>query len=143
MASYNYVCLVGNLTRDPEVRHLASGDAVAEIGLAVNERFKNKAGEQQEKVNFFDLVAWGKTAELCAQYLRKGSPAMFVGKLQLDQWTTEAGEKRSKVKVRVDSVQFLGSKPASGEQAAPAPRAPAPAEQLPGGGNGEPPPDFF
>ena len=109
MASLNLVILAGNLTRDPETRQLPSGTAVADLGLAVNETYKNKNGETVEQTCFVDVVAWGKLADTCGQYLRKGSPVLVEGRLQLDQWTSKEGEKRSKLRVKADRIQFLGS----------------------------------
>lgn len=109
MGSMNVVVLMGYLTRDPELRRTSTGHAVVEIGLAVSEKYKSKDGEEVESTCFVDIVAWGKQAEACAQYLAKGSAAMVDGKLQLDQWQTAAGEKRYKLKVRATRVQFIGS----------------------------------
>jgi single-strand DNA-binding protein len=109
MASYNRVLLMGNLTRNPEIRYTPSGTAVADLGLAVNENFKNKAGETVEQTCFVDVVVWGRQAETAAEYLHKGSPVFVEGRLQLDQWESQEGEKRSKLRVRADRVQFLGS----------------------------------
>lgn len=109
MASFNSVTLVGNLTRDVEVRFLPSGQAVAEVSLAVNEKWTGKDGEKKEVCNFIDCTLWGKTAELAGQYLAKGSPVLFQGKLKQDTWEDkESGQKRSKLKVTVDHMQFLG-----------------------------------
>ena len=108
MGSLNRVFLMGNLTRDPEMRHIPSGTAVSDLGLAVSETYQNKAGEKVETVCFADIVVWGKTAENCHEYLHKGSPVMIEGKLQFDQWKTETGEKRSRLKVRADRVHFVG-----------------------------------
>ena len=110
MASYNKVIIVGNLTRDPEQKFTSSGTAVADLGLAINESFKNKAGETVENTVFVDVVVWGRQAETAAEFLSKGSSVLIEGKLQLDQWENEAGEKRSKMRVRADRVQFLTSK---------------------------------
>ncbi|MDE0839262.1 MAG: single-stranded DNA-binding protein [Kiritimatiellae bacterium] len=109
MASLNRVLLIGNLTRDPEVRYIPSGTAVAELGLAVNESFRNKEGQEVESTVFVDVVVWARQAETCAEYLSKGSPVFIEGRLQLDQWESKEGEKRSKIRVRADRVQFLGS----------------------------------
>lgn len=109
MASYNRVLLMGNLTRNPEIRYTPSGTAVADLGLAVNENFKNKAGETVEQTCFVDVVVWGRQAETSSEYLHKGSPVFVEGRLQLDQWENQQGEKRSKLRVRADRVQFLGS----------------------------------
>lgn len=104
----NRVFLMGNLTKDPELRHIASGRAVADMRLAVSEKYKNKDGELVESACFVDLVAWGRQAELCSQYLAKGSPIMTEGKLQFDRWETDDGQKRSKIRVQAFRVQFLG-----------------------------------
>lgn len=116
MGSMNLVVLMGNLTRDPELRRTPAGQAVADIGLAVSEKYKNKDGEEVESTCFVDIVAWGKRAEACGQYLAKGSAVMVEGKLQLDQWQTAAGEKRYKLKVRATNVQFIGSPRRGGEE---------------------------
>ena len=109
MASYNKVILMGNVTRDPELRRLDSGTSVCDIGVAVNEVWKDKDGNQREQTTFVDVVAWARQAETCAEYLRKGSPVLIDGRLQLDEWEKD-GEKRSKLRVRADRVQFLGGK---------------------------------
>lgn len=118
MASFNRVILVGNLTRDPEMSWTPGTNspsvAVTKFGLAVSEKYKNKAGEQIENVCFVDVVVWRRQAETCAEYLSKGSPILVEGRLQLDQWTNQQGEKRSKLRVRADRVQFLG-RPKSAE----------------------------
>ena len=124
MASYNRVLLMGNLTRNPEIRYTPSGTAVADLGLAVNESFKNKAGEMVEQTCFVDVVVWGRQAETASEYLHKGSPVFVEGRLQLDQWESKEGEKRSKLRVRADRVQFLGG-PDKGAEYAPAPEAAA------------------
>ena len=132
MASYNKVLLMGNLTRNPEIRYTPSGTAVADLGLAVNENFKNKAGETVEQTCFVDVVVWGRQAETSAEYLQKGSPVFVEGRLQLDQWENQQGEKRSKLRVRADRVQFLGAPGKGAEFAAPAEAAPqtAPAPEV-------------
>jgi single-strand DNA-binding protein len=109
MANYNRVLLMGNLTRNPEIRYTPSGTAVADLGLAVNENFKNKSGETVERICFVDVVVWSRQAETAAEYLHKGSPVFVEGRLQLDQWENQQGEKRSKLRVRADRIQFLGS----------------------------------
>ncbi len=112
--NFNKVMLMGNLTRDIELRHLAnSTNAVANIGLAVNRRFKTAEGEQREEVTFVDCEAWGKTAEIMSQYLRKGRPVFIEGRLKLDTWEKE-GQKHSKLKVVVESFQFIDSKEGGG-----------------------------
>ena len=110
MASLNKVLLIGNLTRDPELRYIPSGTAVAEFGLAINREYLDKAGEKKEDVCFVDLVVWGRQAETCNQYLAKGRMVFIEGRLQFDQWESKEGEKRSKLRVVADRVQFLGGK---------------------------------
>ena len=121
-ASFNQCVLVGNLTRDPEVKYLQSGTAVSDISIAVNESFKGKDGEKKESVNFFDCVLFGRTAEVCAEYCHKGSTVLLDGRLKQDQWKDkETGKNRSKVKIIVERLVLLGGKNASaeGHQAAP------------------------
>ena len=108
MASYNRVILMGNFTRDVDLRSTQSGTPVADIGLAVNDRRKNPAGEWIEETTFVDVTLWGKTAEVAAQYLGKGSPVLIEGRLKLDKWESD-GEKRSKLKVVAERMQMLGS----------------------------------
>jgi single-strand DNA-binding protein len=115
MANLNRVFLVGNLTRDPEVRYTPTGTAVSDLGLAVNDTFKTKTGETKETTTFVDIVVWGRQAETCGEYLSKGSPVLIEGRLQLEQWQTENGEKRSRLRVHADRVQFLGRPKKSGE----------------------------
>lgn len=119
MSNVNRVFLLGNLTRDPELRQTASGMSVSDLGVAVSETYQNKAGETVETTCFADVVVWGKQAEACSQYLAKGAPVMVEGRLQLDQWETDAGEKRSRLRVKADRVQFLGRLRGSGEPEAP------------------------
>jgi single-strand DNA-binding protein len=107
MGAMNRVFLMGNLTREPALR-TTPGGAVSDLGVAVSEKYRNKAGEVVETTCFADVVVWGKQAELCSQYLTKGAPVLVEGRLQLDQWQTENGEKRSRLRVRADRVQFLG-----------------------------------
>jgi len=108
MSSVNRVFLLGNLTRDPDLRQTPSGMSVTDLGVAVNEKYRNKAGEEVETTCYADVVVWGRQAETCTQYLTKGAPIMVEGRLQLDKWETENGEKRSRIRVRADRVQFLG-----------------------------------
>jgi single-strand DNA-binding protein len=111
MASLNQVTLLGNLTRDPELRYLADGTAVTDIGLAISESYKNKNGEKVEDVVFIDVTLWQRTAEVACEYLTKGSPVLVVGRLKLDSWQDKtSGEKRTKIKVTGDKIQFLGGK---------------------------------
>ncbi len=109
MAGYNRVIMVGNLTRDPELRHLDSGTAVAKLGLATSRRYTTRDGEQREDVCFIDVDVWDRQAENCAQYLGRGSQVLVEGELKYDTWETETGEKRSRHKIRAFTVQFLGS----------------------------------
>ncbi len=109
MATMNHVFLIGNLTRDPEVRYLPSQVAVGDLRLAVNEKFRTRNGEETERVCYVDVTVWDKQAEVCQRYLSKGSPILVEGRLELDEWTSKEGEKRSKLRVRASRVQFLGS----------------------------------
>ena len=109
MSTLNRVYLMGNLTRDPEVRYTPSGIAVGDLGMAVNESYKSKSGEMIESTVFVDVEVWSRQAETCAEYLHKGSPVFVEGRLKLDQWENQQGEKRSKLRVRADRVQFLGA----------------------------------
>ena len=124
MASFNKVILVGNLTRDPELRYTPKGTAIAKFGLAVNRVWTSESGEKKEEVTFVDIDVFGRTAENVAQYMRKGSPMLVEGRLRLDQWDDkQTGQKRSKLGVVGEIIQFLGS-PRAGEGGAPAaPRA--------------------
>lgn len=109
MASFNRVVLVGNLTRDPELRSIQSGTSVADVGLAVNERRKDQSGNWVEDVNFFDVTVWGRNAEVLHDYARKGSQILVEGRLKQDTWEQE-GQKRSKVKIIAERVVLLGSR---------------------------------
>ena len=135
MASFNKVILMGNLTRDPELRYTPKGTAIAKIGLAVNRVWTNDAGEKKEDVTFVDVEVWGRTAENVGQYMRKGRPIMIEGRLKLDQWDDkQTGQKKSRLGVVAETVQFLGSAPGAGEGGAPAaPRTPRPAPSAPAG----------
>ncbi len=103
----NLVILKGHLTRDPELKSTQSGVSVCDVGLAVNERFQNRAGEVIEKTLFVDCTVWGKQAESLAKYMGKGSPVIVEGALQLEQWENERKEKRQKITVRANRVEFL------------------------------------
>ncbi|MBT3378930.1 MAG: single-stranded DNA-binding protein [Lentisphaerae bacterium] len=110
MASLNKVFLLGNLTRDPELRYTTGGSAVCAFGLAMNRRYTTARGEDREEVCFVDIETWGKQAESCNNYLRKGSPALIEGRLRLDQWDDrETGQKRSRLRVSAERVQFVGA----------------------------------
>ena len=106
-ASLNKVLLMGNLTRDPEVKYTPKGNAVGDLSIAINDSYKAQDGTIKETVTYVDIEVWGRTAENCKQYLSKGRPDFVEGQLRLDQWEQE-GQKRSKLKVRADRVQFLG-----------------------------------
>ena len=110
-ASLNKVLLMGNLTRDPEVKYTPKGTAVCDLGIAINDSYKAQDGTIKETVTFVDVEVWGRTAENCKQYLTKGRPVFVEGQLRLDQWETPQGEKKSRLKVRADRVQFLGGGP--------------------------------
>ena len=126
MASYNKVLLMGNLTRDIELKYTPSNQAVAQIGLAINNRFKTKEGETKEETTFVDCEAWGRTAEVMKQYLTKGKPVFVEGRLKLDQWKDKQdGSNRSKLKVVVENFQFIDSKGGGGDSGG-APSAPTP-----------------
>lgn len=115
MASVNKVILIGNLTRDPEVRYTPKGNAVAELGLAINRFFTQDNGEKREETTFVDVTLWGRQAELAQQYLQKGRPVYIEGRLQLDSWEDkQSGQKRSKLKVVGEVMQFLGGREGGG-----------------------------
>lgn len=130
MATFNRAMLIGNLTRDPEVRTVPGGHNVAELRLAVNDDYKDKNGQIVKRTCFVDVVVWDKQAETCGKYLKKGSTIYAEGRLQMDEWTTQDGQKRSKIRVRADRVQFLGSPKGAGPQAAGGDDFPVPAEDM-------------
>jgi len=113
MASFNRVILLGNVTRDPELRYISSGMAVTDVGLAVNDRRKNAAGEWVEETTFVDVTLWGRTAEVAGEYVTKGSPLLIEGRLKLDTWEKD-GKKNSKLRVVCDRMQLLGSRSSDG-----------------------------
>jgi single-strand DNA-binding protein len=116
MASFNRVILMGNLTRDPEVRYTPKGSAVADIGLAVNRIYSTESGEKREEVTFVDVTLWGRTAEIAGEYLKKGKPVLIEGRLQMDTWDDkQSGQKRSKLKVVAEGMQLVGSRGGGGE----------------------------
>ncbi len=146
MASFNKVILMGNLTRDPELKYTPKGTAIAKIGLAVNRVWRTDTGEQREEVTFVDVDIFGRTAENVGQYMRKGRPILVEGRLKLDQWEDKnTGQKRSRLGVVAESVQFLGSgqrdeggsdsRPTGGQQRT-SPRPTPPADD-----DSPPPPD--
>src|SRR5881396_1134776 len=113
----NRVVLVGNLTRDPELRHTPSGTPVCSLRVAVNTRRKDESGQWTDKPNYFDVTVWGQQGENCAQYLSKGRPVAIDGRLEWREWEAQDGSKRQAVEIVADSVQFLGGR-MEGEQAA-------------------------
>ncbi|HEX4000325.1 MAG TPA: single-stranded DNA-binding protein [Pirellulales bacterium] len=113
MASFNRVILVGNLTRDPELRYIPSGTAVCEVGLAVNDRRKSASGEWIEETTFVDVTLWSRTAEVASEYLSKGASVLIEGRLKLDTWEKD-GKKNSKLRVVGEKMQMLGGKGGSG-----------------------------
>lgn len=121
MASFNKVILMGNLTRDPELRYTSKGTAIAKIGLAVNRVWRTETGEQKEEVTFVDVDAFGRQAETIGQYLKKGRPVLVEGRLKLDTWDDkQSGQKKSKLGVVLESFQFLGSGQGQGQGTGPA-----------------------
>jgi len=122
-ASLNKVLLMGNLTRDPEVKYTPKGTAVGDLAIAINDSYKAQDGTIKETVTYVDIEVWGRQAETCKQYLTKGRPVFIEGQLRLDQWETPQGEKKSRLKVRADRVQFLGSPGGSGGRSGGAPAA--------------------
>jgi len=138
MASFNKVILIGNLTRDVELKYLPKGTAVCNLSLAVNRRWKNEAGEEKEDVYFAECKAFGKQAETLAQYVRKGNPLMIEGRLTREEWDDKkTGDKRSTTRIMIETFQFLkerseGAAPAPRQEAAPtAPKPDLDADDLP------------
>jgi len=114
MASFNKVMLLGNLTRDPEIKYTPKGSAVADIGLAVNRTYTTDGGEKREETTFVDVTMWGRQAEIAGEYLKKGRPLFVEGRLQLDTWDDkQTGQKRSKMRVVCENFQMLGSRDGS------------------------------
>ncbi len=115
MASMNKVFLIGNLVRDPELRYIPSGEAVANLRIAVNRAYTTKDGEKKKETCFITVVVWRRQAENCGEYLSKGSSILVEGRLRESQWETNTGEKRSKLEVTANTVQFLDRKPSQKE----------------------------
>lgn len=139
MANFNKVILAGNLTRDPELRYTPKGTAIAKIGLAINRKWRNEAGEMKDETTFVDVDAFGKTAETIGQYLKKGRPILVEGRLRYDTWDDkQTGQKRSKLGVVMDSFQFMDSGRGEGEGAAPAAPRPARPAAAPSAPTAEP-----
>jgi len=119
MPNYNRVILMGNLTRDPELRYTPSGQAVADIGIAVNRRRRTANGERRDEATFVEVTAWGRQAEVINEHFAKGRPIFLEGRLQLDEWTSQDGQRRSKLKVVLESFQFITPRNAPREAAPP------------------------
>ena len=142
MANFNRVILAGNLTRDPELRYTPKGTAIARIGMAINRTWKNEAGESQTEVTFVDVDAFGRQAEVIAQYMKKGRPFLVEGRLKLDQWEDKNTKaKQSKLKVVLESFSFIDSKGGDGGMGGgPAPSRPAAAAPASSASSSEPEP---
>ncbi len=125
MASVNKVILIGNLGRDPEVRYMPSGDAMVQINLATTENWRDKSGEKQEKTEWHRVVMFGKVAEIAGEYLKKGSPAYFEGRLQTRKWTDKEGQDRYTTEIVADRMQMLGSRSGGSARAMPEDDTPA------------------
>src|SRR5947208_12513809 len=111
MANLNKVLLLGNVTRDPEMRCTPKGSAVCDLGVAVNRAYTTDSGEKREEVTFVDVTLWGRTAEVASEYLKKGRPVFIEGRLQMDTWDDkQTGQKRTRLRVVADNMQLLGSR---------------------------------
>ncbi|HVT90735.1 MAG TPA: single-stranded DNA-binding protein [Tepidisphaeraceae bacterium] len=145
MASYNKVLLMGNLTRDPQLRYLPNQTPVVDFGLACNRKYKLQSGEEKEEVTFVDCSAFGRTAEVINQYMKKGKPIFIEGRLRYEQWEDkQGGGKRSKLSVHVDNFQFIGGRDGGGgegDQPAPPPRSASRGPARPGPQPPSAPPD--
>ena len=132
MASFNKVILMGNLTRDPELRYTPKGTAVAKLGLAVNRTWRNADGQQQDETTFVDVDAFGKQAETLGQYMQKGRPILVEGRLKLDQWEDKnTGQNRSKLGVILEKFSFVGGGQSRGSTNTPQSSAPPPTSDVP------------
>jgi single-strand DNA-binding protein len=134
MASLNKVFLIGNLTRDPQLRYTPSGTAVADVGIAVNRAWTGQDGQKHEEVTFVDVTLWARQAELAGEYLSKGRPVFIEGRLQLDQWQDKEGQKRQRLRVVGERMQFLGAPSGRGGDMSSPEKSPPPEDF------GEPPP---
>lgn len=126
MANLNKVFLMGNLTRDPELRYIPDGTPVCDFGLAVNRFYTTAAGEKKKDTAFFDVTVWRRMAEICAEYLKKGRPVLVEGRLDMDTWETKEGQKRSRIKVVAQNVQFIGGPQPEGKPESITPETTAP-----------------
>jgi single-strand DNA-binding protein len=115
MANLNKVLLLGNVTRDPEVRYTPKGSAVCDLGVAVNRAYTTDSGEKREEVTFVEVTLWGRTAEVASEYLKKGRPVFIEGRLQMDTWDDkQTGQKRTRLRVVAENMQLLGGRPSGG-----------------------------
>jgi len=115
MANLNKVFLLGNVTRDPEIRYTPKGSAVCDLGIAVNRNYTTDSGEKREEVTFVDVTLWGRTAEVASEYLKKGRPVFIEGRLQMDTWDDkQTGQKRTRLRVVAENMQLLGGRPPGG-----------------------------
>jgi single-strand DNA-binding protein len=115
MANLNKVLLLGNVTRDPEVRYTPKGSAVCDLGVAVNRAYTTDSGEKREEVTFVDVTLWGRTAEVASEYLKKGRPVFIEGRLQMDSWDDkQTGQKRTRLRVVAENMQLLGGRSPGG-----------------------------
>jgi single-strand DNA-binding protein len=145
MASINKVILIGNLGRDPELRYTQSGSAVANFTLATNEKWRDKEGNNQERTEWHRIIVWGKTAEICSQYLEKGRSVYVEGKLQTNEWEDKEGIKRKTTEIIARDVQFIGSRaggpaPVGSQAGPPGGSQGGPRDGSPDGGHNQPPP---
>src|SRR5437867_7480307 len=139
MASFNKVILLGNLTREPEVRYTPKGSAVCDLGVAVNRVYTTDSGEKREEATFVDVTFWGRTAEVAGEYLKKGRPVFIEGRLQLDSWEDkQSGQKRSKLRVVAEGMQLLGAR--GGGMGSEEPEAPGAGSRASGSARTTPPP---
>ena len=127
MASFNKVILMGNLTRDPQLKYLPSKTAVCEFGIAVNRKWRTQDGKDGEETSYFECQCWGKTAETFNEYMAKGRPVLLEGRLKQDRWTGTDDKPKSVVRIQVESFQFIGNKPES-QKPAEAPERPVTSE---------------
>lgn len=130
MATFNKVLLIGNLTRDPELRYIPSGSAVASFTMAMNRVYKLQSGEKKEEVSFVRVVVWGRMAEICGEYLKKGNPVFVEGRLQSRSWDGPDGQKRNALEVIANNVQFLRGGTGAGKDKPEFADAPAPKEEI-------------
>lgn len=127
MANLNKVLLLGNVTRDPEVRYTPKGSAVCDLGVAVNRAYTTESGEKREEVTFVDVTLWGRTAEVASEYLKKGRAVFIEGRLQMDTWDDkQTGQKRTRLRVVAENMQLLGGRPTAGADTGESRQASAP-----------------